>query len=1438
MTASQHAEWLSLLEISGPFLSLPVLTRVWPQGIDAFESERARLLRDAYEEWADNVQGLTPDPHIHDEWVRFALETALDYDDEVLVGGADVPENLSVQVLEHGETLKPDLVLMDPHPSSNQASRSHRMVIQILPPGQDLDKPLSGSRWKSSVATRMMELLHALQVDHPQLTLGLLTNGERWMLVYAPKGETTGFISWYASLWFEERLTLRAFAALLGAVRFFGVQDDDTLANLLATSAKDQHEVTDTLGYQVRRAVEILVQAIDRADHAAHGRLLSGLGAGTNAESVLYEAALTVMMRLVFLLSAEERKLLPLDDPFYAENYAIYPLRGQLQTLADQTGEEVLDRRYDAWSRTLATFRAVYAGVQHDRLHLPAYGGSLFDPDRFPFLEGRAPDSDWRVAKAQPMPISNRTVLHLLDALQVLGMASPTGGRERRRISFRALDIEQIGHVYEGLLDHRAVRTPEPVLGLTGTKNLEPEIPLSELEKYLTRSRERAKAQSLYENDALLDFLVEQTGRSRSALKNNLRLDSEKTDTNKLRIACQNDSALYQRVLPFAEVVRDDDFGTPVVIPANSVYVTKGTTRRATGTHYTPRSLTEPIVLHTLEPLVYIGPAEGKPKEEWTLKTPEALLELKICDMAMGSGAFLVQVVRYLSERLVESWELYGGEDDQLSGDSEQTTADRSLNTDDLLVDARRLVADRCIYGVDKNPLAVEMAKLSLWLITLDRAKPFSFLDHSLKCGDSLVGESEDDFLRWARGLLNDPAHAASKTLFDETLQEQVALARQKRAELQSFQVLDVRDAERKAILLTEAETALERVKLGCDLLVGVKLLGLNQSKVETLSGHLLLNYVAGEAMNKLDAQRALNAAREERSFHWEFEFPEVFEKGGFSAFVGNPPFMRGTKISTNLSAKYLNALLQLQKSINGNADLCSHFFRRSFDFLATPGSFGLIATNTISQGDTREGGLRIIVQSGGDIYQANASFKWPGVASVVISNVHVFKTGWSGKRLLDGKECEYIDEYLTCDVSKSGEPYQLSRDYKYHNGSFLNGMGFVLSREEAEELLLTNSYSEVIRPYIGGKETYNRPAPDIPKRYIIYFGKMSLEKAQKWEKALTIVKERVWPYRKDHKTKQLREKWWQFKRPTPNLYADCANTEQIIAKTQVSNTYGFVFLPSNFIFDQRLIVFPHESFSIFAVLQSVLHEIWARRYAATLKNDMSYTPKKCFETFPFPNLQSSIPTLESMGECYHEHRRQIMLARQEGLTKTYNRFHDPEEISEDIAQLRELHIEMDQAVAAAYGWDDLELDHDYHETPQGIRFTISETARREVLSRLLELNHQRYAEEVAAGLHEKGRKIGGRGQKKSKKRKASTKSKSAQKSKQPPKDQATFLGMVEDTPGESVKASDTVPGNQIGAWDQCVCILCDKHLAGFQVAEHTKTVHDGKDPGYRVVGK
>lgn len=151
--------------------------------------------------------------------------------------------------------------------------------------------------------------------------------------------------------------------------------------------------------------------------------------------------------------------------------------------------------------------------------------------------------------------------------------------------------------------------------------------------------------------------------------------------------------------------------------------------------------------------------------------------------------------------------------------------------------------------------------------------------------------------------------------------------------------------------------------------------------------------------------------------------------------------------------------------------------------------------------------------------------------------------------------------------------------------------------------------------------------------------------------------------------------------------------------------------------------------------MQSNVHEAWARAYSSTLRTDMQYTPSDCFETFPFP---ATLTGLDAIGERYYDHRRQVMLARQEGLTKTYNRFHDSQEASADIQKLRQFHVEIDHAVAAAYGWTDLALGPGFHQTKQGLRYTISEPARREVLARLLKLNHERYAEEVRQGLHNK----------------------------------------------------------------------------------------------------
>lgn len=1329
--ARHHAEWLSLLEISGPFLSMPVLLDAFPQGLQAHDPEHVRELRAAYEEWADNQGGLQPDPAIHHAWIQYVLRNTLELPDEVLAEGQAIPDSIKTTLPEYGELLRPSLLVKN-------LNNNPLLLIQVLPASQSLDKPIPKQPWKASPGTRMMTLLHATEIR-----LGLVTNGEQWMLVDAPRGETTGFISWYASLWLEEPLTLRAFRSLLGADRFFNVPDEQTLTALLAASAKDQHEVTDQLGYQVRQAVEILIQAIDKADQDRGRVLLTDM-----PPDRLYEASLTVMMRLVFLLTAEERGLLLLGDPIYDQHYAISTLRAQLREMADQQGEEVLERRFDAWSRLLATFRAVYGGIEHENLKLPAYGGSLFDPDRFPFLEGRPANTHWYTSQAQPLPVNNRTVLHLLEALQVLQVKTPGGGGgEARRLSFRALDIEQIGHVYEGLLDHVAIRATEPVLGLQGTKDKEPEIPISELEA------QQAKGQK-----ALIEYLREQTGRTSSALENGLNGEIDTHHSGRLRRASGNDEALYQRIQPFAGLVRDDDYGVPVVIPEGSIYVTAGPTRRATGTHYTPRSLTEPIVQHTLEPLVYIGPAEGWPREKWQLRSPAEILALKLCDMAMGSGAFLVQADRYLAERLVEAWEIAqnklqsskplgnGRPHLQITPEGKTATGDPGetlipQDDEERLTFARRLVVDRCLYGVDKNHLAVEMAKLSLWLITLDKNRPFTFLDHALKHGDSIVGADEDMFLRWAHSLRD-----ASMPLFDQENRRLVEEARAKREALQAFDVRDVRDAKRKAQLLAEAEAATERIKLGCDLLVGMRLLDdLNQTEQDALLANALIKYISDESFSDPIVQRAVKAARQLPAFHWHFEYPEVFANGGFSAFMGNPPFMGGRIIGGAYGNTYRDFLAIYRDGRKGSADLCVYFLLNAYKNLQVNGAMGFITTNSIADTGTRVVGLEQIISKGGTIFIATKDAKWPGSASVVVSLLNIWKGAWQGRRIFDGDRTDYISSRLdTISTEKNPHPLSVMTDMN-SQGMSIMGEGFVLEPQEKDELIEAHPRNEeVIYGYFNGGDLNNLPSMLKPRRWIINFGDMKQDQAKSYHLPYSRVESLVKPYR-DSLTGQIHEKcFWKFWDRRPKLQEAIQKSSRILACAVVTKYISFQFVPTSQVYNHKVKLLFFYRWWEFAVLQSNLHTEWANWRSGNLgSTTLNYSTSESLDTFPMPlhrpkSDKVSIELLDKIGKEYHELRDKIRTRINQGLTDTYNRFHSPDEDASDIAKLRQLHVEMDNVVAAAYGWDDLDLGHGFHETPQGIRYTISEAARREVLTRLLKLNHERYAEEVRLGLHEK----------------------------------------------------------------------------------------------------
>lgn len=1380
--ARHHAEWLSLVEVSGPFLSLPVLLQVFPNGLEAHEPEQMRLLRLAHEEWEDNQKSLQPETAIHRAWVEFVLQETLGLPGEVLLSGQAIPTRLQVKIAEHQETLRPDWVVVNPRDAAEAGKP--RLLVQVVPAGQDLEKGLKGSRWAASPATRMMELLHACNVR-----LGLLTNGEHWMLVNAPKGETTGYISWYATLWQEETITLRAFCSLLGVDRFFRVDELQTLEAMLAQSIKSQQEVTDQLGYQVRKAVEVLVQSIDRIDQDRNRSLLQGI-----SETRLYEAALTVMMRLVFLFSAEERKLIPPhENELYNTHYAVSTLRSRLREQADQFGEEVLERRQDAWCRLLATFRAVYAGVDHDALFIPAYGGSLFDPDRFPFLEGRREGTDWKLQTADPIPVNNRTVLHLLEALQILQVKVPGGGgMEPRKLSFRALDIEQIGHVYEGLLDHTAVRAEEPILGLVGTKDKEPEISLAALEE------QAAKGET-----ALVAFLKEQTGKSLSALQKAVASQASQPSgagetpqdhraRQRLLIACNNDRALFDRILPFTKLIRLDTLDYPVVIPAGSVYVTEGVDRRQTGTHYTPRNLTEEIVQYTLEPLVYEGVAEGKPKEEWRLRSPAELLQLKICDMAMGSGALLVQTCRYLAGKLVEAWQQMEAEHPGQVVIAPEGTLSAAhpeecpipKDADERLVVARRIVADRCLYGVDKNPLAVEMAKLSLWLITLAKGRPFTFVDHALKCGDSLLGITRPEQIEFLK--LNPEKEAVQLRTVSDRWKPFVQQAIAKRQELENFSVSDIADIQNKEQLNQEAEEAIAHVRHVGDFLVAEALAQASKTSDLTDEEIQVLAEVVIEALDEADTEkrdREITAilAKTERMmnlgnpanqpprkpFHWLLEFPEVFLQDdapkGFAAIVGNPPFLGGKRIATVFGESYQDGLKNTFLSSKGAADLCTYFLRRSFDLFDKKGYLGLITTNTIAQGDTKEVGLDYLIENdSAEIFRAFPSIPWVGVAGVFVSLIWLCKGVWAGERILDERKVDYISSGLFNESKKMAAMPLKANQGMISEGVKIHGNGFVVTPQEREYLInLSSNYSDIVQPYLGGEDVTESPTQSAP-RYVINFQNWEYEQASQYTHPFDIVTERVKPYR-DSLTGQIHEsRYWLFWDRREKFFQRLDPAKSILVCSGTSKYLSLAFVSSNSVLSQKLKVFAYQEYKFFAILQSSIHNEWAWRSSSTLKADLSYSNTDTFLTFPMPSSDGFLENIEKIGETYYTHRQAIMRDRQEGLTKTYNRFHDANETASDIQKLRSLHIEMDQAVAAGYGWQDFDLGHGFHKTKQGDRFTISETARREVLDRLLELNHQRYAEEVAQGLHDK-KKAKGKGQK--------AKGKTTQKQKAPSDD-------------------------------------------------------------------
>lgn len=1316
----QHLTWINHLQPEGLVVAAHTL-------VDAGVS----LRQDRIAQQREFLEHLDPVSQERDQEkvlgrlrdLRSFLREFLKWPDALVATGTDIPDSLRVSLNAFGDVLEPTLALKTPPRWPEALEFPYQVLVREVPEGTDFDKLQTGPGWQASAHARLERLLRETQVP-----MGILVSSESLRLVYAPRGENAGHLTFrFADLaTVAGRSMLGALEMLLGQTRLISAATNQRLPALLKASREAQARVSAELSQQVLASLYELLRGFAEADRQVARQLLSDLVA--REPQLVYQGLLSVLLRLVFLLYAEDSGLMPQTE-LYQESYSVHGLWMQLREDAAQY-PDTMDQRFGAWARLVALFKAVYGGSRHPDLKLPPRLGHLFDPARFPFLEG--PEG------TVPL-VPDGTLYRILENLLVL---------KGEKLSYRTLDVEQIGSVYESIMGFTLVTVGGLSLALRPLKK-HGAPPVLNLEALLPLNGEGREKKVLEETDRKLNA----------------------TQKTALRAARSVD-ALLDLFRPW-----QDARATPHPVPAGGWILVPTEERRKSGSHYTPRSLTAPVVEKALLP-VWLRLGQNP--------TPDQILDLKICDPAMGSGAFLVEACRQVSERLVDSWKVHN-------------LAPQIPPDEDELLHARRLVAQRCLYGVDRNPMAVDLAKLSLWLATLAKDHPFTFLDHSLRAGDSLVGLSRAQAVAF---------HWNPETVIgfgSHTLDERIALAQGDR--LLILEAGDYLSPAQKADRLRRANGYLQVARDAANMTISAFFSSDKPKLREARRRQASIDWTHASIEGIHASLKALTEGEHPIApFHWELEFPEVFfpdlaktikARRGFDAFVGNPPFAGKNTIASGNHPVYMDWLKALHEGSHGNADLSAHFFRRCFDLVREGGSFGLIATNTIAQGDTRSTGLRFIRTHEGRIYNAVRRVKWPGEAAVVVSTVHVMKSsnpavpraesrgGGILPILLDGRPVDKITAFLFHDGGDEN-PATLKRNAdKSFQGSIVLGMGFTFddtnpeatSIGEMRRLIEANPRNqERIFPYIGGEEVNDSPT-HAHHRCVINFGEMPLCRASQaarwapkggtgivaddfsgpvaadWPDLLEIVEAKLKGKRASHSTAH----WWHFERLRGELYEACKGKERVLAIARVGQHGLFAELGSGIVFSEQLVVFPEGCRGNLSLLQSRIHELWARLLASSMKDDLRYTPSDCFETFPFPPNWETDPGLERVGRGYHDFRAALMVRHNEGLTKTYNRFHDPEHdgtgvegvdselVRADIEELRRLHSEMDRAVLTAYGWTDIDptcqflLDYEDDEDegapragrgrkkPWRLRFP--DAVRDEILARLLELNAQ-YARE------------------------------------------------------------------------------------------------------------
>lgn len=971
--------------------------------------------------------------------------------------------------------------------------------------------------------------------------------------------------------------------------------------------------------------------------HRDNDALRQSIREGNLSPESYYQHLLRLIYRLLFLLVIEERDLVfpssatNQQRDIYRRYYSLERLRllSEKRHLADK-------RHHDLWLAMLANFRLFEAHGPGDKLGLAPLAGDLFSPAAIGPLASAMLGNDV-----------------LVGCLRSLGLYQHPDNNQTIRVNYAALNVEEFGSVYEGLLEY------EPVF-VTHDNNIE---------------------------------------------------------------------------FSFAQ----------------------GDQRAATGSHYTPDDLVQPLIKHSLNYL--IADALKKPEPA------KALLDLRVADISCGSGHILLAAARRIATELA------------IVRTGEEQPSPSAFRA------AIRDVIRECIYGVDLNPLAVELCKVALWLEAHTPGEPLNFLDHHIKCGNAIVGFARREEAE--RGVPDE----AFKTLSDDDKDTAALLRKRNKKEREDH-------AAGQLPLSASLQKQLDDILRGWNELNRLpehtpdeieakkaRYLAFTQSKDSWLLHQIVSipiaqfylpktadnlqkfvtdaayrRYWKGEISPQGQATaEAWAMAERKRFFHWFLEFPEIMQRGGFDCILGNPPYLGDKHLSGTYGYPFCE-YVKWEYEPAGLSDLVVYFVRRIFSLLRPGGFTAFITTNSIKDGDVRKGGLEHILSEGGAINFAVRGIKWPGRANLVISLVALHKGLWQGKRYLDGQPVLNINSYFEEGNDVKPPEVLIECSESVFSGCHFLGDGFLLTHDDAKRMAEKDPRNrDVIFPVINGQELNGNP-DQAPDRSIIRFFDWPIEKARTYQEPFAIVERDVKPIRETQNRARNREYWWLYAEHRPGLSKNLANLSKCFVAAATTKYLNYSAAPTTYVFTHALFVFTTDRWDLYAVVQSSLHEVWARKYSGALETRLRYSPSECFETFPFPQglWQTTNPSLATLGERYHEHRRALMKSLWLGLTDIYNLFHTrdltPAEVArvskkslleaeagyQGLLELRRRHRELDIAVRDAYGWTDLDLGPDFVEVetlPENdcVRYTISPAARKEVLKRLLALNHQRAAAEAAA---------------------------------------------------------------------------------------------------------